>query len=531
MGIYVNPGNSGFAEINDSDYVDKSMLIDLINRTIGKKNKLTCVSRPRRFGKSYAAKMLTAYYDCSCDSHGLFDKKRIARLKSYPEHLNQYNVIYLEITSFISEAGILRRPLVEVPKMIMEAVHDDLLQIYPDLPKRRTVNDELLYCAEKPDGKRFVFIIDEWDAMIREAKDDEEAQQTYLNLLRGWFKNGTFTPKAVAAAYMTGILPIKKDGKQSAISDFYEFSMLHPGDFAKFTGFSETEVKRLCRKNKMNFDDMKAWYDGYELLGAHAIYNPYSVMNACREKECRSFWGRTSASEALTEYIDMDFDGLQETVVRLIGGDESAVNTLQFQNDFERFKTKDDVLTLLVHLGYLTYDSVRGTVYVPNEEVRGEFRSFLGNDQVSKHWIKLIGRSRRLLNDTIAGNNTAVAAVLEEIREEQYAPQFYNNEQALRAVIKYAYIAAFGQYVKAEEMPSGKGIADVVFIPASLSKLPALVIELKWNKTSGGAIEQIKNKKYDSVLKPFAGNILLVGINYDEKTGKHTCSIEEVNIS
>lgn len=526
MGTYVNPGNSGFVEINDPDYVDKTLLIERINRTVGKKNKLTCISRPRRFGKSYAAKMLTAYYDCSCDSRRLFDKKRIARSKSYRAYLNQYNVIYLEITSFISEAKILRKSLTEVPAMIMEAIHDDLLRMNPDLPKRRTVNDELLYCAEKTGGRPFIFIIDEWDAMIREAKDDEEAQQVYLNLLRGWFKNGTFTPKAVAAAYMTGILPIKKDGRQSAISDFHEFSMLHQGEFAQFTGFSETEVRRLCRKNQMNFDDMKAWYDGYELSGEHAVYNPYSVMNACREKNCRSFWGKTSASEALTDYINMDFDGLQETVALLIGGAEVAVSTSQFQNDFERFRTKDDVLTLLVHLGYLTYDSAHETVRVPNEEVRDEFRSFLGNDEFGGHWVRLVGRSRKLLKDTAAGNGEAVAAALEEIREEQYAPQYYNDEQALRAVIKYAYLAAFGQYVKAEEMPSGKGIADVVFIPARLSRLPAMVIELKWNKTSGGAIAQMKDKKYTAALKPFAGNVLLVGINYNEKTGKHTCSIE-----
>lgn len=527
MGTYVNPGNQAFKRIDGQNYVDKTGIIQLINERIGRDDSLLCISRPRRFGKSFAAKMLTAYYDCSCDSHELFDKKRVARSKSYLTHLNQYNVIYLEITAFISEAKILRRPLAEVPGMIMEAIHDDLRQINPDLPKRRTVNDEMLYCAEKPDGKQFVFIIDEWDAMIREAKEDQEAQQVYLNLLRGWFKNGAFTPKAVAAAYMTGILPIKKDGKQSAISDFSEYSMLHPGDFAKFTGFSEAEVKRLCKKNKMNFDDVKAWYDGYELSGGHAVYNPYSVMNACREKECRSFWGKTSASEALTDYIDMDFDGLQETVARLIGGAKVAVNTSQFQNDFERFRTKDDVLTLLVHLGYLTYDSAHGTVHVPNGEVRDEFRGFLGNDEFSGHWVKLIGRSRKLLKDTAAGNNEAVAAALEEIRGEQYAPQYYNDEQALRAVIKYAYIAAFGQYVKVEEMPSGKGIADVVFLPSSLVKLPAMVIELKWNKTSGGAITQIKNKRYTAVLEPYVGNILLVGINYNEKTGRHTCSIEK----
>ena len=235
----------------------------------------------------------------------------------------------------------------------------------------------------------------------------------------------------------------------------------------------------------------------------------------------------TSAAEAMTDYIQMDFDGLQETVARLIGGAEIEICVSQFQNDFAHFQSKDDVLTLLIHLGYLTYDAVTRTVHIPNEEVRDEFRHFLSHDQVGKHWGKLLNRSRKLLADTFQGNEEAVAAALEEIREENYAPQFYNNEQALRAIIKYAYISAFGQYVKVEEMPSGKGIADVAFIPTPLSGLPAIVVEMKWNKTAGGAIRQIKDRKYTSVLKPFAGNILLAGITYDEKKGKHSCRIEK----
>lgn len=527
MGTYVNPGNQAFKRILDPNYVDMTGLIRLMNDRVGGAQSLVCVSRPRRFGKSYAAKMLAAYYDCSCDSHTLFDKKTISRTKAYEEHLNKYNVICLDITSFLSEAKSCRRPLSEVPQMIIEALLDDLMREYPDLPVRKTLNEELLCAAEKQDGKQFIFIIDEWDAMIREAKDDEAAQTAYLNLLRGWFKNTSFTPKAVAAAYMTGILPIKKDGSQSAISDFQEYSMLYPGKFAKYTGFSEAQVKRLCKKSKMDFESVKSWYDGYELSGEHAIYNPYSVISVCREKTCRSFWNSTSAAEAMTDYINMDFDGLQETVAQLIGGTKIEVSTSNFQNDFERFRTKDDVLTLLVHLGYLTYDPARKTAHIPNEEVRDEFRRFLRNDQVGEHWRKLLDRSRKLMTDTIQGDGEAVAAVLEEIRGENYAPQFYNNEQALRAVIKYAYISAIGQYLQVEEIPSGKGIADVVFLPTPLSRLPAMVVELKWNKTAGGAISQIKEKKYTAKLKPYEGKILLVGINYDEKTGKHSCLIEK----
>ena len=528
MGTYINPGNQAFRRIAGADYVDKTGLINLINQRIGGAESLVCVSRPRRFGKSYAAQMLSAYYDCSCDSHSLFDKRIISRTKYYSKHLNQYNVIYLDTTAFISSARRRGIPLKEVPNMIVDALYEDILRENPDLCRELSLTDLLIQYVQKPEGKPFVFIIDEWDALIREAKNDDTAQERYLDLLREWFKNGTFTPKVVAAAYMTGILPIKRDGSQSAISDFREFSMLHPGEYAKYIGFSEAEVKRLCRKNKMDFDQVKAWYDGYDFSQGQPVYNPYSVMNSCKEKTCRSFWGKTSAAEALTDYINMNFDGLQETVVRLIGGEEIPANTSTFQNDFERFKTKDDILTLLVHLGYLAFDSAHNTVHIPNEEVRNEFRNFLNNDRAGEHWVKLLGRSRKLLTDISSGNEDAVALTLDEIRQEQYAPQFYNNEQALRAVIKYAFIAAFGQYVKIEEMPGGKGIADVAFIPAPLTKLPAMVVELKWDKTAGGAIAQIKDKHYTSALAPFSGNIMLVGINYDTKSGQHSCKIERV---
>ena len=526
MGIYVNPGNSGFAEIADADYVDKTMLIELINRTVRKRNKFTCVSRPRRFGKSYAAKMLCAYYDRSCDSHELFDDKNIARSESYLTYLNHYNVIYLDITSFVSAAGRQEISFREVPNRIVDALRDELASMYPELPVEKSLTDLLIYCVEKNGGEPFIFIIDEWDALIREAKDDVTAQKRYLDLLREWFKNGNFTPKVVAAAYMTGILPIKKDGRQSAVSEFDEFTMLDPFDYAEYAGFTEKEVVDRCAEKGMDYGEIKAWYDGYDFPEVGAIYNPYSVMNALRTGKCRSYWRKTSAAESLKNYINMDFEGLQSTVARLIAGEKIPVDVDGFQNDFETFESSDDVLTLLVHLGYLTYHEEEQVVQIPNEEVRIEFRQFLTQKRMNTGWITLIKRSQKLLDDTITGNSEAVAAALKEIREEQYAPQFYNNEQALRAVIKYAYFAAFGQYVKIEEMPSGKGIADVVFIPASLSRLPAMIIELKWNKTSDGAAAQIRNRKYTASLKPFAGNILLVGINYDEKTGEHTCAIE-----
>ena len=376
--------------------------------------------------------------------------------------------------------------------------------------------------------RSFIFIIDEWDALIREAKEDSETQQRYLNLLREWFKNNNFTPHVVAAAYMTGILPIKKDGSQSVISDFREYTILNPGRFVEFTGFTESEVRQLCTKYGMPFEEIRQWYDGYDFPGYESIYNPYSVMCAIEAHECCSYWQKTSAAESLMTYINMDFEGLQEIIARLIAGEEIEVRTNRFSNDFETFRSRDDVLTLLIHLGYLTWNREDKIAHIPNEEVRMEFEEILDGTGRSQKWITLIDHSRKLLEATIAGNAAAVAKAIEKIRDTQYAPTFYNDEQALRYVIKFAYIAAIDQYLKAEELPSGKGIADVVYLPKRKSSLPALVVELKWNKSSEGAIRQIKERNYPAVLKDYGGEIVIVGINYDPKKKAHSCVIERI---
>lgn len=528
MGVYINPGNSGFYEINNDDYVDKTMLIDKINQTIGKTNKLTCISRPRRFGKSFAAKMLTAYYDCSCDSHELFDNKLIASTKDYSKHLNKYNVIYLEITSFISQAKREGISLVDVPKMIVKALSDELDALNMSLQPEKELKEKLVDVSKN--GKKFIFIIDEWDAIIREAKNDSLAQEAFLGLLREWFKNGTFTPKVVAAAYMTGILPIKKDGSQSAISDFDEYTMVKPLNFGEFVGFTEQEVMTLCRKHNVDFETMKLWYDGYDFKGVGAIYNPNSVMKAIRNNDFDSYWTQTSAAEGLLDYISKDYNGLTKTIAELVGGVDVKVNTSGFANDLTTFKGKDDVLTLMIHLGYLAYDYKKAVARIPNEEIKREFQ--LSIHEV-KHdaTLKRLKESEALFAATIQKNEQEVAKQIEKVHSEETVALHYNKEDSLRSVIKLAYYTYRDHYLQFEELPAGDGYADVVYIPLPDSDWPALVIELKWNKSAEGAINQIINKKYPSILENINRNTLLVGITYDKdaKAGKkkHSCKIIE----
>ena len=531
MGIYLNPGNSGFAEMLKTDYVDKTGLIGLINSTIETKKKLTCISRPRRFGKSYAAQMLCAYYDCSCDSHELFDHKKIAGEEEYEEYLNRFNVIYLDITGFISAAQRKGESLQEVPAEIVQAILNELHEYDRGLSCRLSLEEALIACAEKDGGRKFVFIIDEWDAIIREAKNDEEAQKRYLNLLRGWFKNANFTPRAVAAAYMTGILPIKKDGSQSAISDFDEYTMIDPWEYGEFVGFTENEVEQLCIRKGIDVGLMRHWYDGYSFPGTGAVYNPNSVMKAIRRRRFDSYWTETSAAEGLLEYISKDYNGLTRTIAELIGGVDVRVNTTGFANDLTTFRGKDDVLTLMIHLGYLAYDAENKTVRIPNEEIKLEFQRSI-HEVRHEATLKRLEESEKLFADTIHGNEEAVAAQIEKIHAEETAPLHYNREDSLRSVIKLAYYTYRDHYVQWEELAAGVGYADVVYLPKHDSDWPALVIELKWNESAESAIDQILKKNYPAALEGYGSEILLVGISYnkDMTAGerRHTCRIQRV---
>ena len=531
MGTYINPGNGGFAEILSSGYVDKTLLIDLINRNVNKTSKLVCVSRPRRFGKSYAAKMLSAYYDSSCDSHSLFDDKEISSTEDYEKHINKYNVIIFDITSFLSDATVPGIPLRDVPNMIEKALSSELDEMDSSL-KGKSFKEKMISLVERDGGRKFVFIIDEWDAIIREARNDENAQKAYLDLLRSWFKNVSFTPKVVAAAYMTGILPIKSDGSQSALSDFNEYTMLYSMDYAGYIGFTEKEVKDICRADNVDFKTMKDWYNGYSFPSVGALYNPNSVMKAAQNKSFRSYWTQTSASEALLEYINKGYNGLSRTIAELVGGIDVKVDTVGFANDLTTFRGKDDVLTLLIHLGYLAYNSETGTVRIPNEEIKREFQRAIHTVKLEES-VRRLEESEKLFRDTIEMNEEAVALQIEKVHMEETVPIHYNSEQSLRSVIKLAYYTYRDHYLQFEELPAGSGYADTVYIPLPDSDWPPLVVELKWKRSAKGAIDQILERKYPSVLKNMKREILLVGINYDKNAPagekKHTAGITRFN--
>lgn len=522
MGIYINPGNEGFRVCRRSEYVDKSGMIGIINRTIDTLRKLSLISRPRRFGKSTAAKMLCAYYDKSCDSRELFDDLEISKDETYEENLNKYNIIYLDITNLVEKS----RKTGLVP-YIKSCLLRELAELYPTLKKLPAL-DEQLFEVIKYTGSKFIAIIDEWDVLFRDTDSTEKQKKEFLEFLRALFKSSGTTDKIFAAAYMTGILPVKKDGSQSAISEFEEYTMFRPGEFASYIGFTEDEVKALCQKYDMDFSQMKYWYDGYSFRTIHSIYNSNSVIKAIQQKTYESYWSMSSSARSLLDYINMDFDGLGEAVEKLLSGISVPVDIIEFRNDPKILESKDDVLTLLVHYGYFSYDPDMEMIRIPNEEIRTEFSKAI-RKVTHAETIRRVKESDKLLLDTIDQNEDAVAAQIEKVHTEEYIHRHYNSEQALRSVIKLAYFVYKDHFVQLEELPAGNGIADIVYLPKKRSDFPILLIELKWNKDAEGAIEQIKKRDYPDILKGYGSEILLVGISYDKNdpSKKHTCKIEE----
>lgn len=523
-GVYVNPGPDKFIEsINSDIYIDKTGLIGYTNSVLETKQKYICFSRPRRFGKTMAAEMISAYYDRYADSIKLFNNYDISKMDGYKEHCNKYDVVFINAQDFLSVSNnnvndMLEKLTVDVVAEIRELYRE--IDYYDIFSISRVMED-----VYKKTNRKFVVIIDEWDCIFRVLRDNSDAQKKYLDYLREWLKDKSY----IALVYMTGILPIKKYGTHSALNMFDEFSMENPGKLAKYVGFTEKEVKNLCKEKKISFDLCKEWYDGYHFKECQSVYNPKSVIAAVRNGDFSDYWNKTENYEALKIYIDMNHYGLKDKILSMIANDSCRINTGSFNNDMTSFTTSDDVLTLLIHLGYLAYNNTDSFAKIPNKEIMQEFVTATTNSSWDEV-VKSIGKSKELLEATLNQNDELIAKYVEDAHLNTSHLQ-YNDENALSYTISLAYYYARNDYIIKRELPSGKGFADLTFMPKinSTQHIP-MIIELKWDKTVDTAIKQIKEKNYIESFNGYKGKVLLVGINYNKKTKKHECLTEYISL-
>ena len=521
--MFVNVDNRLFQIVRNSEYVDKSEIITLTNQVIDTEERFICVTRPRRFGKSVTVKMLNAYYSKGCDSKELFSDLKIASSPDFEKHLNQHDVIYLDMTEFAENKDNGNKYLENLNTDVVSELKDT----YPEYFKKD--KDYSLPEAIRCIKKRFIFIIDEWDFVFRQYPNNTKLQEDFIDLLRALFKG--VGERFVELVYMTGILPIARYNTQSALNNFNEYTILKSSNYSQYYGFTENEVKTLCEKYQLDFETAKFWYNGYK-VGEYEIYNPNSIKKLITLREFQSYWSYTSAYGIVTEAINQNFEGLKDDIIRLCSGSTISISRPEiksFNTADLKFKNKVAIYIYLVHLGYLGYDDADATIYVPNEETRVE----LLNSVKENHWPKFetaLKLSEQVVAATYNKDSETVAALLSKIHEDKVPALEYNNESALRYVVLMAYLATERDYLAPlNEFPTGKGFADIVYLPmsANAKDKPALIIELKKDASAKVDLEQIKERDYVSRVKEYTDNILLIGINYDSKTKQHSCEIKE----
>ena len=522
MGIYFNPSNESYMRARNSRiFLDKTGLIEYLNKRLSTEENCIAVSHARRFGKSHAAGMIDAYYSRGCDSSNLFDDTKIAESADYRKYMNQYHVIHLDISSFWD---FYKDNIVE---KIVEYICDDIREVYEDKIDYSKMIHSVLMSVYRISNIPFVIIIDEWDCVIRNS-NDKELVHRYLQFLHSLFKSEE-SKSFLALAYITGILPIKKIQDESALNNFDEYTMITSEPITQYFGFTQEEVKELCEKYDMDFETAKAWYNGYLIDGMH-MYNPNSVSMAMNKRRFDSYWRNTSSFTSINTFITLNYAGLKDDIMTMLSGGMVMVDPRSFQNDLSEIHSKDDALTALIHLGYLGYDAAMLSAYIPNYEVAEAFQMALKTGSW-KDIAQSISRCDELLMATITGKEDRVAELIELAHDTYTSILKYNDENSLSCVLTMAYFTAPAYYNMIREMPSGKGFADFIFLPrANAGARPAMVVELKYNQSADTAIRQIKEKRYQGALSGYGDKILLVGINYDaegEDKKHHTCVIEE----
>lgn len=532
MPRFLNKNNEKFARFSKTKYfVDKTVFL---NKLLEKDDneKFICNSRPRRFGKSVTADMLVAYFSKGAESKELFAPLKCIKDHAFLQNMNQYNTIFVDMQAQFTTAQKKKIPPNQyLEKNIVKELHIE----YPSFISSEETLEESLSTIYYETGSQFVIIFDEWDYPIRELEEDSPDRAIYIDFLRGLFKNSD-AKDYIRLAYLTGILPIIRAKGQSAVNNFHEYTMVKAKDFAPYIGFTEGETRSLCEKYQVDFQKVKEWYNGYSLNGT-AIYNPLSVVEAVANNDFDQHWTETGTYSDIRELINMNMDGVLDSILLMLSGEKIPLNTHGCKNDMHTFANKDQVITTLVHLGYIAYDSQTQEAYIPNKEVQKVFEDYATYGYVAygyaaygypDRFTKFAGYAQEVLISIEHEDAERVAEILQIMHNEFVSSIRYHDENSLCCVIMIAMLASLKTYHKAvREFPCGKGFADLVYLPLRKdTNKPAILMELKWTKSAKTAITQIKERQYPKSLEDYAGEILLVGIDYQKETKEHTCIIE-----
>ena len=507
----------------DNFYVDKTLLIAKMNSFLGFKERYKCITRPRRFGKTINAMMLATYYCKNLDARHIFDRYKIRDSRTYLEHLNKHNVIFM---SFNRGDGTFKS-YDEFIRFFRGGLIEDLKELLPTLDESKPISSIFEDVYDETNNK-FIFIIDEWDAIFNNELYTEDDRKNFLRFLTDLLKDNAY----VELAYMTGVLPIAKHSGKSTINMFLEYSAVNDNVFENYFGFTQEEVEKLCNKQevedgekKIELKKLEEWYNGYYTHDGRKVYSPRSVICALINKHCDSYWTNTGPMEDIVDCIQGNVDKIRDDILKMLQGDSIKIKLSLFSTEKMEFKSREQILSAMTILGFLSYH--KGALTIPNRELKMKFADSLKNKKFGK-FAEIVRNSNEMLNATLDRDTETMAQLLREAHSIYTPVLKYNDENSLACVITIVYLSALDDYVVSREEKSGEGFADFIFYPENKSDT-SFIIELKVNKSADVAVQQIKDRNYLQRLKNYTGEKLAIGIAYNSKTKEHEIKIEELS--
>lgn len=533
MGMYLNSKApyEMYKKITQNPYfIDKSLLLTELIPYFDSINCYCCITRPRRFGKTIMANMIGAFFGKTGRTDKLFDNLAVSNYPEHKLHLNRHDVIYIDFSRAPKDCKNYAQYIARIENGIME----DLIAAYPDcgLNKEDSVWDALQKIYEQTDNK-FLFVLDEWDAVFHMPFISAEDRQEYLLFLKWMLKDQSY----VEFAYMTGVLPIAKYSSGSELNMFAEYDMATSERFSEYFGFSDTEVDYLydiyqnkVTDSKFSREELRIWYDGYYTATGCRLYNPRSVVLALTDNQLRNYWTSSGPYDELFYYIRHNIEDVRDDLALMVSGERVPAAIGQFAASSMEINSREQIYSAMVVYGLLTYKD--GEVLIPNKELMDKFNELLLSKDSLGYIYNLARKSEQMLRATIAGDTKIMEEILQYAHNTEAPILSYNNEAELSAIVNLCYLSARNKYRVEREDKAGKGLVDFIFYPKRRNE-DCIILELKADSTPDEAIAQIKNKNYALRFKgklgegpQYTGRILAVGIGYSKKTKEHSCRVE-----
>lgn len=539
MGTYLNsitPYTLYKSESLSPYFVDKTLMLSELFPYVSAGNRHICITRPRRFGKTIMANMISSFFQKASDSSDVFDSLTISQVDDYRRYKNQYNVIRIDFSKLPRNCDSYTQYIERIEALLIE----DVKEAYPQVKiNEADAVGDILESVFVQCGEKFIFVLDEWDFIFHRDFINEIDKEKYVAFLSNLLKDRPY----VVLSYMTGILPIAKYSSGSELNMFAEFTMVNSPMFGEYFGFTDDEVDDLYRRYIVECDrqhkeksvtrkGLRDWYNGYYTKSGERVYNPRSVVFALQFNNLANYWTSSGPYDEIYYYIRNNISDVRDDLALMISGESVTAKIQEYAATSMNLSTRDEIYSAMVVYGFLSY--LNGKVCIPNRELMEKFDELLVKNESLGYVYRLAKESEKMLKATLAGDTLTMERILEFAHNTEVPLLSYNHETELSAIVNLVYLAARDSYRVEREDKAGTGYVDFIFYPYDTTA-DCIILELKVDHTPDEAIAQIIDKKYALKFMPklagqkiYTGRILAVGIGYWKESKKHSCKVEEI---